>query len=275
MICFRAILTLSLAMVLVFTCPEANAQDTNPTASIQQKLAAQYPITKTTDDKTDIVTAGAVLVLQKDHLLMYSIATPYPPLNIYKKGKISQSVGSGFLRDLANVMMTSANNASDIPQRKFQAGEKFWLTAILIQNDGILFQFYSDPYDGIRYYGQLKFPFPRGQVPASDEALKTIAEVLTVQSNDAADGNTQAQQTGSSPPAGSSAEAALAPIPPPPPPADAPPPAPKTISLGQTKDVVVAILGQPTKVAKLGAKEIDYYPDMKVTFVNNKVTNVQ
>jgi hypothetical protein len=272
MIAFRAILTTSLAMGLVFTCLGANAQDTNSAASIQQKLAAQYPITKTTDDRTDIVTAGAVLVLQKDHLLMYSIATPYPPLNIYKKGKISQSAGSGFLRDLAIVMTASANNASDIPQRKFQAGEKFWVTGVLMQNDGILFQFYSDPYDGIRYYGQLKFPFPRGQVPQTDEALKTIAEVLTVQPNDTAGGDTQPKPAGSS---AAPAEATLAPIPPPPPPADAPPPPPKTISLGQTKDVVVAIFGQPTKVAKLGAKEIDYYPDMKVTFLHNKVTDVQ
>jgi hypothetical protein len=55
-------------------------------------------------------------------------------------------------------MRTSANNASDVPQRKFQAGERFWVTAVLIQSDGILFQFYSDPYDGIRYYGQTEVP---------------------------------------------------------------------------------------------------------------------
>jgi hypothetical protein len=67
----------------------------------------------------------------------------------------------------------------------------------------------------------------------------------------------------------------MAPIAPPPPPADAPPPAPKTIALKQTKDEVVANFGQPTKVVKLGTKEIDYYPDMKVTFVNSKVTDVQ
>jgi hypothetical protein len=259
-------------MVVVFSCLQVNAQDTNSAASIQQKLVAQYPITKTTDNRADIVTAGAVLVLQKDHLLMYSVATPYPPLNIYKKGKISQSAGSGFLRDLGNVLMTSANNASDIPQRKFQAGEKFWVTGVGIQNDGILFQFYSDAYDGIRYYGQLKFPFPKGQVPPSDEVLKTIAEVLTVQPNDTAGGDTQSPPADSS---GASEDGALKPILPPPPPADAPPPAPKTISLGQTKDVVVAIFGPPTTVAKLGAKEIDYYPGMKVTFVHNKVTDVQ
>ena len=35
------------------------------------------------------------------------------------------------------------------------------------------------------------------------------------------------------------------------------------------------LFGAPTKIVKLGTKEIDYYPDMKVTFVNNKVTDVQ
>ena len=60
--------------------------------------------------------------------------------------------------------------------------------------------------------------------------------------------------------------------------ADAPAAAPaetKTIALGQTKDEVVQSFGQPTKVVQLGKKEIDYYTDMKVTFTNNKVTNVE
>ncbi len=59
-------------------------------------------------------------------------------------------------------------------------------------------------------------------------------------------------------------------IPPPP-----PSPAPKEISLGQTEDVVVANLGQPKKIAKIGAKEIYFYKDLKVTFVNGKVTDAQ
>ena len=66
-------------------------------------------------------------------------------------------------------------------------------------------------------------------------------------------------------------EPAMAPIPPPPP----PPAAPKIIALGQTKDEVATILGQPDKIANLGTKEIDYYPDMKVTFVKGKVTDIQ
>jgi hypothetical protein len=50
---------------------------------------------------------------------------------------------------------------------------------------------------------------------------------------------------------------------------------PPTISLGQTMDQVTAALGQPLKVAKLGVKVIFYYKDMKVTFMNGKVSDVQ
>jgi hypothetical protein len=32
---------------------------------------------------------------------------------------------------------------------------------------------------------------------------------------------------------------------------------------------------QPMRIAKLGVKEIYYYEDMKLTFTNGKVSNVQ
>ena len=60
---------------------------------------------------------------------------------------------------------------------------------------------------------------------------------------------------------------------PPPIPPQPPPPAPKEISLGQTEDVVVANFGQPEKIAKIDAKEIYFYKDLQVTFVNGKVTD--
>lgn len=45
--------------------------------------------------------------------------------------------------------------------------------------------------------------------------------------------------------------------------------------LGQTAEQIVARLGQPKKIVNLGTKEIYYYPDMKVTFMNGKITDVQ
>ena len=50
---------------------------------------------------------------------------------------------------------------------------------------------------------------------------------------------------------------------------------PKTIALGQTTDQVVGILGQPQKIVNLGAKQMYFYPDMKVIFTNGKVSDVQ
>jgi len=58
--------------------------------------------------------------------------------------------------------------------------------------------------------------------------------------------------------------------PPPPPPAPAP-----TISLGETKAEVTAAFGEPARKAVLGPKEIFVYKDMKVTFTNGKVSNVE
>lgn len=239
-----------------------SAQTTDQKELLEQKLNSQFKLTSI-NAEGDIATAGSVLVLQKDDLQMCSTAAKVPPTNTYKGGKIS----FGFGASLAWVAV--AGDISQIPQRKFVKGEKFWVKNFDVQEDGVLFQFYSDPINDIRYYGKLKFPYPKHTMPPADEMMKTIAEAITVQPDE----NAGAQPAPASPP--QTQQPVMAPIPPPPPPPDAPPPAPKTISLGMTKDAVVAILGQPQKIVNLGTKEIDYYPDMKVIFVHNKVTDVQ
>ena len=60
-----------------------------------------------------------------------------------------------------------------------------------------------------------------------------------------------------------------------PPPAAAAAPAPAEIAAGQTVDQVVAAMGQPKQIVKAGAKQIYVYSDLKITFVNGKVTDVQ
>jgi hypothetical protein len=50
---------------------------------------------------------------------------------------------------------------------------------------------------------------------------------------------------------------------------------PPTIALGQTTDQVVSAIGQPTRIVDLGAKKIYTYPDMKITFMNGQVSDVQ
>jgi len=50
---------------------------------------------------------------------------------------------------------------------------------------------------------------------------------------------------------------------------------PKTIAVGQSISDVTGSLGQPKSVVDLGAKKIYVYPDLKVTFKDGKVSDVQ
>jgi len=101
----------------------------------------------------------------------------------------------------------------------------------------------------------LKFLFPKGSIPSPDSALGTIAEVLKVDSAETSAGASPAQVSGDRNPT--------------PAPVDT-----KTIALGQTRDQVISLFGVPSKIVQLGSKEIDYFPGMKVTFVQNKVTDM-
>jgi hypothetical protein len=47
------------------------------------------------------------------------------------------------------------------------------------------------------------------------------------------------------------------------------------VSLGQSIDQVVAILGQPSSIADLGSKKIYVFKNLKVTFIEGKVTDME
>jgi hypothetical protein len=362
------------AIIALISSLMLSAQAVDP-AVLQQRLYSQFRLTTTTSDRSDIVTPGDVVVIHRPGLLMYSVASPMPPANTYKNGKISQGWG-GFGKDMLITMAAPGGaTATDYPHRQFVPEEKCWVKGVQVQKDGVLFQLYSDPYDGLRYYANLKIPFPnKKEMPPVDAVMQTVAEVLTVVRQDdqgdqggqqaqggqydafagqylleqvglslhlLPDGSCTTRVPGGTPspchfvvdgdwlvvkvkignmdvplfptnlkiqgdklymggielvrqggtPAQDPASAAVLPTPqptvpmpdippppsppdiaPPPPPADTPPP---TISLGQTMDQVTVGFGQPLRVAKLGAMVIFYYKDMKVTFTNGKVSNVE
>jgi hypothetical protein len=278
MILLRRLLTPAF-LVVAFIGPSLVQAQTD----LEKKLHDQYSLTKATADRTDIVTAGSVLILQKDSLLMDTVTSNSPLANTYQAGRLTHGVGDVLKSGVFKHFNPMAGH--NVDTRTFVTGEKFWVTKVTVQPDGVVFDLFSDPVMDVRYYSTLKFAFPKGTTPSADQMMATIAEVLKVQpaddSADSKDGKKDAapadKTAAAAAPAAPAApaEAAMAPIAPPPPPADTPPPQPKTIAIGQTKDQVVAIFGQPTKVINLGTKEIDVYPDMKVTFVKGKVSDVQ
>ncbi len=52
-------------------------------------------------------------------------------------------------------------------------------------------------------------------------------------------------------------------------------PGPTTITLGQSTDTVKSLLGAPARIAVVGPRTIYQYSDMKVTFVNDRVSDVR
>jgi hypothetical protein len=282
----------ALIALVVWTSSPVAADEPSSKATIEKKLQSEYALTKTTDDKTDIVTAGSVVILQKDKLVMVtadSAANQCP--NNYKDGKLSQGGACKANETLKKIPLFGRTipGADKVPNtRTFVTGEKFWVTKIEVKDAGkdkaILLEFFTDAINDVRYKGTLNIVLKQG-LPSPDDSLKLLAEVLKVAPSEEAKDEKEkpAQQGGQK-------EAAAAPpaaVPEPAPAADAPPPAiepppppveeaaPATVSVGQTPDQVVAALGQPTKKAKLGTKEIYYYKDLKVVFMNGKVKDVQ
>jgi hypothetical protein len=248
MISIRMFVACGVGVVLLGAFSPTYAQPAAAPAALQQQLLSLYNLTKPTADGTDVVTAGAVLVLQKDNLLMCRVNLPIPTPNLYKNGAIDQE---GLLGALGRMGTGPQPGGGPPNTRKFVTGEKFFVTKIDVQKDGVEFRVLSDPFQDMRYHAVLKFPFAKGATANADDVIGGIAAVLKIDSGD----NTGAA-AGPAPLPVAAAQT-------------------KTIALGQTKEQVVSIFGQPAKVVQLGTKEIDYYPDMKVTFVQNKVTNVE
>jgi hypothetical protein len=284
----RRLSAFGIALIATNFALAAQAQVGDPGTLIKEKLVSQIKLTKAAAAHDDIVTAGDVVVLHKDGLMMCSSASSYAFSNTYSNGVLAANYNNRAKDAAKNFfkgklpfgggggVTDAANNGC--ASRKFVAGEKFWITDIVLQKDGILFSTFSDPYNDTRYFGEIKFPFPKGSVPPVDAFVKTVSEVMTVEpgdDKDKGDKNDQAsgQAPASAPAAPAAAAAPMQAIAPPPPPADTPPP---TIAVGQTKDQVLAGFGQPVRTAKLaGTKEIYFYKDMKVTFTNGKVSNVE
>lgn len=256
--------------------PLARAQSAETKDTLDKKLQSQYALTKLTADRTGVVTAGAVLTLQKDGLLMLPSTGSVVCSNQYKGGKISMGLASRMLCEGA------VRRGGGTP-RKFVAGEKLNVTKIDVKDKSVVFDLYSlQAYGDVYYRAELSFPVEKAGVPPAAELLATTGEVFSVTPADTSDPAKTAPAPAAAPAAPAAPAAAPPPPPPPdtappPPPPDTPPPPPaKTITIGSTKADVEAAYGQPvSKAIPAPGKEIYVYKNIKVIFVDGKVSDVQ
>ena len=268
-------ITVCHAAILLAACTAGYAQSV---AAIQQDLASKYVLTQPTAAQDDIVTEGSVLVLRKGSVVMAPVTSADVCQNTYKDAKLTQNALCK--ADSVRKKMSHIPGMSSLPSgpatRTFVPGEKLWLTKIDVRDDAVIFGLFTKTFKDatgadVHYKADLKFALPRGIQLTADQVEGLIAEVFSVQAADpTAAPAQQAAPPVAPPPAGPVQPPPPIIPPPPPPPAD-----PIVVSLGQSPDQVTTEVGQPDRINKVGAKQVYVYKDMKVTFLNGKVTDIQ
>lgn len=255
--CYVRLFALTTAAMLI---PVAAAQS----VSLQEQLAAQYKPVKMTGNGTVVVEPGTLLAVQKGGIISVPWKAVVHCAAKFQDNSLHPSAGfcAGMMKSVSQYM---------------QKGSKVYPLKIDVNPDKakITFEVVScdscngvDPATGMK--GEVVFQFAKGYLEkaSAGEVADTIGQVFSIAEDDqqaqGGDAN-QSQQGGQQQAAqqqqGSQQQQQQA--------------EPQTVQLGMTTDQVQGALGRPEKVFNLGSKQIYVYKDVKVTFLNGKVSDVQ
>jgi hypothetical protein len=246
---------IALAMILPAALAPGQA------VSLQEQLVAQYQVAKVKADSSGygVVDPGTLLTIQKSGVL----AVPWRAMALcpakYQDNAFHPSVGfcAGMLKDVS---------------RYFQKGEKVYPTKIDVNLNKAKVSFTvvacdscsgTNPPTSMK--GEVVFQFAKGYLEKAGvgDVEDAIGKVFLI-SDDSQQNDNQNQGNGSSQQAPQQLEAQ-----------QQQQSEPATVQLGMTTDQVQSILGKPQKIFNVGAKQIYVYQDVKVTFQNGKVADVQ
>jgi hypothetical protein len=242
-----------------FAAPTTKAQGT-----LADQLKSQYKLAKVGVDAGgwSVTQPGTVLVIQKGGILGVPPAYGAIATATFKDGDLH------------------APNAFTVAMFKqvsrfLTVGEKVYISKMDIQTKSDKIGFFLIECDACNNVQQpatfkaiLVFQFPKGYLETADpsQVLDVISQVLAPDSGAPDSGSGGQQQTQQQQQQSPQATASVDTV---------PPPATATIQLGQTIDQVKAALGQPEKIVDLGKKQIYVYKDLKITFMDGKVSDVQ
>jgi hypothetical protein len=253
--------------------------------TLQEQLAAQYKLVKMGSDTSgySVVDAGTLLAIQKGGILgvPYSDtssipATKYEGGVVHTPNALVSKLGGFGMKKLGKEQTT----------KLFASGDKVYPSKIEVNvaKDqvamGIVACDTCNKTDPPTYNkATVVFQFPKGSLAnaSAGSVEDTIGQLLAI-STDSGGGNDQQGQGGQQGGGDQGAQqqggqdqqqAAQAPA------AAEPPAEPASIEKGMTPDQVEAALGKPDKKVNLGSKQLYIYKDMKVTFLNGKVSDVQ
>jgi hypothetical protein len=256
--------------------------------TLDEQLAAQYKLVKMGSDTSgySVVDKGTLLSIQKGGIL----GVPYSDQSVlstkYENGTVhspstalSKTIGFGMKRF-----------GKEQTTHLFAVGDKVYPSKIEVNASkdtvtiGIVACDTCNKTDPPTYNkANVVFQFPKGTLASANAGSveDMIGQLLAVSTDDqggqqsadqngqqqsADQGQQQAADQGAAQPAAAPQQAAAQ---------DQPPAEPASIDKGMTTDQVQSALGKPDKIVNLGSKQIYVYKDLKVTFLNGKVSDVQ
>jgi hypothetical protein len=275
---FSSLVPVALGCLILMT---AKAEAT--TSGVVTAIEKKYAVTEMTADYTQVTKDGTTMAVKCAGI--YGMPTGMmmstPPDNQVIDGKLKPP--SGFEKVFL----------AKLGAHVLQTGDKIYITKIDSREDakGDILKFSILTVESLDVTGQdakkkfsasVSFRFKKGYLDDTppDEVEATVEAVLAPDtgSDQAQSGNSGESQSNaqSAPPQQQQAAAASPPPPPPPAPA-APAAAPPTISVGESSTQVLQSLGMPQQMIDLDKKKIFVYKNlnMKITFVNDKVSDVQ
>jgi hypothetical protein len=236
-------------------------------------IEKKYVVTEVSADHTQVTKDGTTMSLKCAGV--YSLPTGQmltTPDTVVADGKIKPP----------NMMVKYT--LEKLGAHVLQTGEKVYITKIEDKTDskGDVLKFSILTAESLDVAGQgaqkkftasVSFHFKKGYLDETPpEDLEQAIEAVM-----APDSGTDQAQSGGGAPAQpqrpSAPPQAVAPPPPPPPAAPAGPP--PTITIGESSTQVLQALGMPQQMIDLGKKKTFIYKNMKVIFVDDKVSDVQ
>jgi hypothetical protein len=248
---------------------------------LEDQLKAQYTLVKMGADTggAAVVEQGTILVIKKGGIL----SVPYGDTSVvptkYQDGTVhspNNAVMKGIGFGLGKIGKTQTT-------RLMQVGEKVYPSRIAVNlpKDQVELSIIAcDSCNNVSpttfYKADVIFQFAKGSLATANPSQieDTIAGLLNIDDSGGdqgggqggnGNGNGNDQQGNNQGGGGGGGQAQQ----------QGPPPEPQQIEKGQTPDQVKAAIGQPDKIVNLGAKQIYVYKDIKVTFINGKVSDVQ
>jgi|HubBroStandDraft_1064217.scaffolds.fasta_scaffold192804_2 hypothetical protein len=270
-----AVLVLALSVVVITPCMVV-AQGA---VSLEEQLKAQYTLVKMGSDSNGaaVVEAGTILDIKKGGILSVPygdqpVATHYQDGAVHAPSALMMGARGGLMGKFGKQQTTQL----------FQVGTKVYpsrLSVNLAKDQVVIGIVSCDSCNNVSpttfYKADVVFQFAKGSLASANpsQVEDTIAGLLNIDDSAGDQGN-NGQQGGNNNngnnndqgnnQGGGGGQAQ-----------QAPPAEPQQIEKGQTPDQVKAALGTPDKIVTLGAKQIYVYKDLKVTFVNGKVSDVE